>query len=450
MKLLLDTRLKFNFRTVRNLFFLVFGLFVLPFSVSAQQSELIWLTPEKLPSNINSEGEEALLIFSRDSSTLFFVRQFHPENTGGNDDQDIWFTKRNEDGSYQPAKNLKSLNNKDFNAVVGNSLDGNTIYLYNAYVKKKSQLDRGIAISQKKKEGFSSPTKLEITNFKLEGEHFGFYVNPQETVILISYQGKNSLGEEDLYVSLKQSDGSWGEPIHLGNIVNTSGYEISPFLSEDGYSLFFSSNGHGGQGEADIFVCFRMDDTWRSWSKPQNLGDKVNSAGFDAYFIMSANEAYFASNREGGASDIYMVKPFVPEPIEIEQTELKPITAVKDTLPKVKPRPVEFLIFFATNSSFLEKQSIVAIDEAIAKMKADPNLKCDISSHADIRADDAYNTWLTQRRASRVRDYMVLKGIDPSRISSFWHGKKNPNIDCTDCSEEELHMQRRTVITMRN
>lgn len=424
-------------------------LFFSSFVCHSQQSELIWQTPVKLPGNINSEGEEVLLIFSRDSSTLFFVRQFHPDNIGGNDDQDIWFTKRKEDGTFDEAKNLKSLNNKDFNAVVGNSLDGNTIYLYNAYVKKKNQLDRGIAVSQKKKDGYTTPTKLSITNFTLTGEHFGFYVNPQETVILISYQGKNSLGEEDLYVSLKQADGSWGEPIHLGNVVNTSGYEMSPFLSEDGYSLFFSSNGHGGQGDADVFVCFRMDDTWRNWSKPQNLGDKVNSSGFDAYFIMSANEAYFASNRDGGSLDIYNVKPFVPEPIVVEEITFKPPTEKKDSL-KIKPRPVEFLIFFATNSSFLEKASIDAIEQAIEKMKADPNLKCDISSHADIRADDNYNSWLTMRRANRVKDYMVLKGIDPSRIATYWHGKKKPNVDCTDCSEEELHMQRRTVITMRN
>ncbi|MBX7095035.1 MAG: OmpA family protein [Flavobacteriales bacterium] len=434
----------------RKIFIAAAGI-LFPYYSIAQQSELIWSTPEKLPSTINSPGEEALIVFSRDSSTLYFLRQ-HEQNVGGINDQDIWYAQRGADGQYSEAKNLKALNNKDFNAVVGVSLDGKTLYLYNAYVKKKNQLDRGIAISKKKSNGsYSEPVKLEIPGFKLTGEHFGFYVNPQETVILISFEGPNSLGQEDLYVSLKQPDGSWGTPIHLGNSVNSKGFEISPFLSEDGYSLFFSSDGMGGEGDADIFVSFRMDETWRNWSKPQNLGNKVNSPAFDAYFILSANDAYFASNREGGASDIYHVRPLLPEPEP--EPEPEPVVEVKKDTTPVKPivaeRPIEFKIYFATNSSWLEKQAIVAIDDAIEKMKADPSIKCDISSYADKRADETYNIWLTERRAKRVRDYMVLRGIDQERINCYWHGKKNPVIDCSDCSEEDYRLSRRTVITFR-
>ena len=430
--------------------FILSSFCFLSFAAGAQQSELIWSDPVKLPTTINSTGEEALLVFSRDSSTLFFVRQFWDENTGGNEDQDIWFSKRNTKGEYEPAKNLKGLNNKDFNAVVGVSIDGNTIYLYNAYVKKKNQLDRGIAVSKKKANGtYTDPVKLEIKNFKLQGDHFGFYVNPQETVILISYQGPDSKGEEDLYVSLRQSDNTWGELINLGSNINSKGFEISPFLSEDGYSLFFSSNGHGGEGDADIFVCFRMDDTWRNWSKPQNLGNKVNSPAFDAYFIMSANEAYFASNRDGNTSDIYMVKPIIPEP---EPEPIQEIVEVKVDCTKVENPPVftpeEFKIYFATNSSYLERDAIAVIDGAIAKLQSDATLKCNISSHADVRADDQYNVWLTQRRANRVRDYMVLKGIALERINCYWHGKKNPLTTCLNCSEEEYRQSRRTTIQL--
>ena len=102
---------------MKHFFFSSF--FFLSLASTAQQSELIWSDPVKLPGTINSSGEEALLVFSRDSSTLFFVRQFWDENTGGNEDQDIWFSKRNAKGEYEQAKNLKGLNNKDFNAVVG-------------------------------------------------------------------------------------------------------------------------------------------------------------------------------------------------------------------------------------------------------------------------------------------------------------------------------------------
>jgi outer membrane protein OmpA-like peptidoglycan-associated protein len=408
-----------------------------------QLSELIWADPVKLGPEINSEAYEALLVFSKDSAQLFFVREGHPDNVGGIEDQDIWSAKHNGHLHWDAPVDFKELNNKDFNAVVGMSMDGQTVYLYNAYVKKKNQLDRGIAVSHKKGNHWTPPVKVDIKNFHLEGEHYGFYVNMQETFIMISCECKGTKGQEDLYVSKRESDGSWGEPIHLGDQVNSKGYEISPYISEDTYSLFFSTDGMGGEGDADIFVSFRLDDTWTNWSTPQNLGNKINSPAFDAYFIMSQNDAYFASSR-GGNSDIYHVIAREPDPI----VEVIPV----DTTPVITPPEVEvpkfheFKIYYATNSSYMEKEAVKIVDEAVALMKANPDVKIEVSAHADIRADDKYNEWLTQRRANRVKDYVTLKGIDPKRIETYWHGKKDPVTKCSTCSEEEYKLSRRTII----
>jgi len=410
----------------------------------AQIGELIWTDPVKLGPEINSEAYEALLVFSKDSAELFFVREGHETNTAGVDDQDIWSAKKAGPLKWEDPVNYKQLNNKDFNAVVGISLDGQTIYLYNAYVKKKNQLDRGIAVSRKKGKTWSTPEKVEIKNFNLTGEHFGFFVNMQETFILISCECTGTKGQEDLYVSKKESDGTWGEPIHLGDEINTKGFEISPYISEDTYSLFYSSDGLGGEGDADIFVSFRLDDTWTNWTTPQNLGNKINSPAFDAYFIMSANDAYFASTR-GGNSDIYHVIAREPDPI-VEVVTPVDTTPVVTNIEVEAPKFNEFKIYFATNSSYMEKEAIKIVDEAIALMKSNPDVKIEISSHADIRADDKYNIWLTERRAKRVKDYATLKGIDPSRIECFWHGKKDPVTSCATCSEEEYKLSRRTVI----
>lgn len=410
----------------------------------SQTANFFWSEPHKLGPEINSDAYEALLVFSKDSSELFFVREGHPENIGGVEDQDIWSAKHTGHLQWDAPIDFKTFNNKDYNAVVGISMDGQTIYLYNAYVKKKNQLDRGIAISHKKGSHWSTPEKLEIKNFHLEGEHFGFFVNMQETQILISCECKGTKGQEDLYVSHKESDGSWGEPVHLGDVINSKGYEISPYLSEDTYSLFFSTDGLGGEGDADIFVSYRLDDTWTNWSAPVNLGNKVNSPAFDAYFIMSRDDAYFASTR-GGNSDIYHLVAQDPPVVEVPE--------VKDTTPVITqpeipetPKFEEYKIYFATNSSYMEKDAIKVVDEAIAMMKANPNVKIEISAHADIRADDKYNEWLTERRAKRVKDYAALKGVDPNRITCYWHGKKDPVTKCTTCSEDEYKLSRRTII----
>ena len=74
-------------------------------------------------------------------------------------------------------------------------------------------------------------------------------------------------------------------------------------------TLYFSSNGHGGFGEADIFVSYRIDDSWTNWTAPLNLGSTINSADYDAYFVMGNNlEVYFTSDRSDEHSNIYYTR----------------------------------------------------------------------------------------------------------------------------------------------
>ena len=102
----------------------------------------------------------------------------------------------------------------------------------------------------------------------------------------------------------------------MGNVLNTAGFEISPFLNKTQDTLFFSSNGLGGQGDADIFYSVKQG-SWTSWSKPVNLGSRINSPKFDAYFIYSGNHLYWSSNRESELSDIYMAMIVTPPPVSI-------------------------------------------------------------------------------------------------------------------------------------
>src|SRR5690606_26812019 len=85
--------------------------------------------------------------------------------------------------------------------------------------------------------------------------------------------------------------------------------EFSPFLSADKKRLYFSSTGHKGFGDADIFYCDRLYNSWDTWSAPRNLGDKINTKSFEGYFSLYGDTiAYFASNRDGRYSDIYKIK----------------------------------------------------------------------------------------------------------------------------------------------
>ncbi len=501
---------------------------------SFSQDEILFQDPFPLPDMINSDAEEIQPVFDRDSSHLYFVRAFHPENKGYEkmeSDQDIWVAEHDEDGQWVSVKNLGELNNEENNGVFGLSTDGSTIYLLNAYLRKRKSLHKGVAIASKKGKSWEHhPHKLPIEDFELHGEHYSFHVNATEDVLILSDVGKNTLGQEDLYVSRKGDDGVWHTPIHLGNKINTAGYEISPFLSPNSDTLYFASDGRPDtHGDADIYYSIRLDDTWQNWTEPMNLGPKVNSNVFDAYFIRSGTDCYFCSNREGN-NQIYHTHVYTPPPppiifnviastnptvedgtdgsitvnnlaetftydkfvffkgsdstvIDNIQTNASgeytienlpegtydkfrayfgkyiatspDMAALKDpvTDPPLPPAPEKFeeIVYFDLNSSYLNRDAKIAIDKAIPKIKKFGDYKIVVEAHTDKRASNNYNKWLSERRLSRVKEYLITKGISSSVISGEYKGEEDPIHDCEDCPEDKHQENRRaTIVVTKN
>jgi hypothetical protein len=102
-------------------------------------------------------------------------------------------------------------------------------------------------------------------------------------------------GGMDLYVTQRLSlEAPWGSPRNLGAVVNSPLTDNIPSLSRDGHLMFFNSNRPGGFGDVDLWVAFRdhVHDDF-GWQAPFNLGQGVNSAGFDA------GAGYF-ENDDGG------------------------------------------------------------------------------------------------------------------------------------------------------
>jgi len=271
--------------------------------------------PMKLPGSVNTmTTEESLPVFSKDSSILYFTRTYDPAAVGGEEDQDIWFSKREANNTYGEGQRLTDLNNKYNNGVLGINRAGNRMYVLNSYEGKKD-LVKGLAVTTQNGTAWGKVEEVMIPTLDIEGDFYGFFVNNSEDVIIISYAGPGTLGQEDLYVSTKSGD-KWSAPMHMGNTLNTTGYEISPFLSKNQDTLYFSSTGHGGQGDADIFYSVKKG-SWTSWSKPVNLGSKINSPKFDAYFTHSDNMIYWSSNRDSERSDIWMANILTPPPVSV-------------------------------------------------------------------------------------------------------------------------------------
>ena len=415
------------------------------FQISAQ-SFIKFGEVKRLSEVVNTSSEEIMPLVSNDGSKFYFVRVRHEENEGGADaGHDMWSADFIDNELKNSHNDFGKLNNEGNNAIVGITSDNSKLYLLNAY-KTESKLEKGVALSNK---DFSKPTFVQIKNMDYSSQFYGFYVNPEETAMFISMEGPNTMGKEDLYVSIGK-EGVWGEPIHLGANINSAGYEMSPFLSRDGKRLYFSSNGHGGQGDADIFYVERTGSGWMSWSDPINIGSNINSPGFDAYFTEGPDSvAYFASTRESKNSDIYSLKisweeevvaeivELVEEPKEIEPSENPPL-----------PDPNVGNIYFDNNRYYIREDAEKNLDYLVEVMKEMPNLLVTLEGHADNTHHAKSNQTLSENRSKEAKKYLVKKGIDNTRISLIGYGETKPDVPCDDCSEEQLQKNRRVEFVL--
>lgn len=106
-------------------------------------------------------------------------------------------------------------------------------------------------------------------------------------------------GGVDLYSAQRNARGRYTKVINLGPELNTTGNEMFPYVSDDGY-LYFASDGHPGFGGLDLFVAKRTNGK----TSVENLGIPINSNADDfGMFLYKADRGFFTSNRDGGEGD---------------------------------------------------------------------------------------------------------------------------------------------------
>ncbi len=283
-------------------------------------SELLNIKKENLGASINSENDDLGPIISMDGKLLYIARQNVAENIGGiKDDEDVWLS-RWENNRWSSAVNMgKTVNTSHADNLLAVSADNNTLMFEEA---------NQLAVKHRTEAGWSVSEKLNLT-FKNELDHFVACLSADGKAVIFSAKLKSNIfydpkrNEGDLYVCVKGDDNNWKAPVNLGAMINSIGEDTSPFLSADGKTLYFATDGRPGYGNQDIYVSTRNDESWTEWSKPVNLGPQVNSPYFDAYYTLPAagDYAYFVSYDKGfGKADIFRIKLHVssrPAPVTL-------------------------------------------------------------------------------------------------------------------------------------
>jgi len=283
---------------------------------------------QSLGTQANSTYGEISPYITPDGSKLFFIREDHPENTEFNDSQDIWWCSMENDSVVSKAKHLGfPFNTLTKNALCYQSPDGQVRVIKGVLDKFGKYKKSGYSICTLNEKGWSDPQALNIRGYDnmVRGQYVGMCMAPGGNVMILSFSEVKGSAASELYFSTLTGDNNWTKPEKLPFTVSG---DFAPFMASDNKTLYFSSDARGGYGDADVFVIRRLDDTWRSWSQPENIGPEINTQNWDAYFKVSPSGKYaFMVNDKSGSSDLYRIplfrKEMKPDPVIIVEGIVK-------------------------------------------------------------------------------------------------------------------------------
>ena len=258
--------------------------------------------------NINTSMSEYVPVITPDNTLIFTSRrQDSPKEKVNPLDgkyYEAMYASKIENGKPQgirrytvPDLYLKSNFKKGHESVISISPDGKTLFVFRDSKIYEVNVDAIKTVEPKQ--------LSKMINFDYYQSHA--YLSKDGNTLLFTSEAEEGLGDIDIYKSTKGSDGQWGKPANLGKMINTPYDEDSPYLSDDGQTLFFASKGHPGYGSYDIYKSTLENG---EWSSPENLGMPINSPAHDIFLInsQSTNSGYFSSSRKGGHGDMDIYK----------------------------------------------------------------------------------------------------------------------------------------------
>jgi outer membrane protein OmpA-like peptidoglycan-associated protein len=272
--------------------------------------------PKNLHADINTEFNEYLPALTADEKTLIFTRLIPTGKRlydGSLEMQEDFFVSKKINAKFQKAKALGApLNTYSNEGAQSISADGKILiftscddeFKKNPHGRSYGSCD--LYISTKTDDTWSKPRNLGAPvntaywesqpSFSADGRSLYFTSNRPS--------GKGGM---DIWKTEMKADSSWTKPVNLGAVINTKSHEQSPFIHYDNQTLYFSSNGHIGMGNMDLFLS-KLDSSG-IWTEPKNMGYPINTHDDEVSLIVNpkGNRAYYASSKksEFGGLDLY-------------------------------------------------------------------------------------------------------------------------------------------------
>ncbi|WP_025667939.1 OmpA family protein [Aquimarina megaterium] len=450
------------------------------FSSTIIESNGILQTPKKLKGKINTKFHESSTSFSSDGQTVYFTRNNYLKRKLGSNVEGTILLKiyraTLENDKWTNIEELSFNSNEYSIAHPALSADGTKLYFASDMPDSRGLSDLYV-IDIHEDGTFGEPKNLG-DKINTEGRETFPYVSDSGRLYFAS-DGHIGLGGLDIFVTVPEEFGEFSIPYNVGKPVNSSEDDFTFVLNENTKIGYFSSNRAGGKGNDDIYSfkqteelitkcnqyvegvvtdassrgvlvdaeVFLLDDTNNELQR--TVTDSKGRYRFDlecdtSYIVRANKIGYGPTEALLTANNVLEHKHDLALQLSkggLAEKEVKP----GDDLAKLLDLEI---IYFDLDKSFIRPDAEIELQKIIATLNEYPDLKIDVRSHTDSRADDDYNMYLSERRAKSTIKYIVEKGkIDRYRVTGRGYGETALINKCADgvpCSDNEHQLNRRS------
>lgn len=412
------------------------------FFVSKQDRKGEWSTPVLADEaeNINTEASEGTPFMNSKYTKLYFTRC---QNGAHRKNGCQIMVAGKSGGSYSEAHPVEIAGVDTLDIVGHPTLTSDELIMYFAAELRGGfgEKDIWVAMRDNANEPFRRPFNLGERINTAGNEVFPFLRN--DTTLYFSSDGHGGMGGLDVFVSTMDTAGNWGEPRNLKYPINSIGDDFSIVFHPSQECGFLSSSRGNTRGVDNIYyfeeptIHFTFSGTVKDAKTKQlvsnanvrmvgsdgsSLSTRTNDKGFfnfsesqmnknttyditidkDNYFTLSAQETTIGLEFSKDFEKEYDIEPIPQEPIMLPD------------------------ILYDLGKWDLKPQFEDSLQGLIETLQINPTITIELASHTDARDTDERNDILSQKRAQSVVDYLIIRGIDPLRLTAKGYGERVP------------------------
>ncbi|RDC61435.1 OmpA family protein [Adhaeribacter pallidiroseus] len=413
-----------------------------------------WEKAKSFGKPINSTYNEGSACLSKDGQTLYFAR-CDCRDCHGN--CDLYVAKKMKDGTWGNIKNLgMQVNSPSWDSQPTLSRSEDTLYFASDRLGGFGTSDIYFTAKQKNSRWGPAKNMGPVINTR-ESEVSPFF-HPKYQVLYFSSRGQLlNNGDFDIYKTYRVN-GRWQEPRNIGPLVNGKGSEYYFTIDGKSENLYYARSEANDLKNLDLYS-FPLPMEAQPLAVTRLEGTLVDSvtnsplAGIVSVIDLT-NGIEVASKyiRNDGSFDFdlidqnrYMLLIQSPDFFSVE----KEIDLKQDTVLKIMTSAINYKIpLIFKNIEFDEGKSDIKpimepiLDRIVLFLADHPTFTLKIGGHTDASGDPEFNTELSQKRADSIKKYIEQKGkIPDDRVQAWGYGSSEPLRE--EQTEEDRQINRR-------